>query len=139
MEVEKRSMIIRAGKRKLAAVIMSAVIGVVAMWLVMGPATPLLEASDSSTTSVDRAQLDRGRLRVAGETQPNAVIFIVHRQRDLIAVGTADDAGRFSVEAEGISSPSCVDGDNQVGVVIVRLPREVLFQEVVTLDPCDQD
>ena len=137
MEVEKRSMIIRAGIGKLAAVIISAVIGVVAMWLVMGPATPVLEASGSSTTSVDQAQLDRGRLRVEGEAQPNAVIFIVHR-RDLIAVGTADDGGRFSVEAEGVSSPSCIDGDNQVGVVIVRLPREVLFQEVVTLDPCDQ-
>ena len=136
MEVEKRSMIIRAEIGKLAAVIISAVVGMVAMGLVMGPATPLLEASGSSTTSVDRAQLDRGRLRVEGETQPNAVIFIVHH-RDLIAVGTANDGGSFRIEAEGATSPSCVDGDNQVRAVIVRLPREVLFQEVVTLDPCN--
>jgi len=39
------------------------------------------------------------------------------------------------VEAEGVTSPSCIGGDNQVGVAIFS-PDELSFLEIVTLDPC---
>ena len=40
------------------------------------------------------------------------------------------------MEAEGVSSPSCVGGDNQVGVAFLSNPDEALSVEAVNLDPC---
>ena len=126
----------RLGTAKLVAVFISALVATVAIVLAIGPATSLLEASASSETSVDRASLDRGRLIVEGVTEPNTFISIVDSHMEPIVIDTADGEGRFRVEAEGVSSPSCVGGDNQVGVKFLSNPDEVLSVEVVNLDPC---
>ena len=51
-------------------------------------------------------------------------------------VDTADDGGHFRVEADGVTSPSRIGGANQVGVAIFSAD-ELLFQEFVTLGPCN--
>jgi len=66
---------------------------------------------------------------------PNTFIIIVDRNDEVIVIGTADGVGGFRVEAEGVSSPSCVGSDNQV-VVAFLSNDEVLSVEDVTLDPC---
>lgn len=130
---------VQLGIGRFKGMAIGALVGVVAIALALGPATSLLEASASSETSVDRASLDRGRLRVEGVTEPRAFIFIVDSHIEPIAVDTADDVGRFRVEAEGITSPSCIGDDNQVRVGIFRGPDELLFAEFVTLDPCNPE
>ena len=121
---------------QLRGMVIRAVVGMVAIALALGPATALLEASVGSATFVDRASLDEGELKVEGETEPGASIFIVDANLKQIAAGTADDGGSFRVEAEDITSPSCIDRDDHVGVSIVR-GDVVLFQKFVHLDPCD--
>ncbi len=124
------------GIGQLRGMVILAVVGVVAIALALGPATWLLEASASFPTFVDRASLDEGRLRVEGETEPGASISIVDSNLKIIAIGTADDGGRFRVEAEGVISPSCIDRDDHVGVAIFSGTNELLFQKFVHLDPC---
>ena len=126
----------RPGIGKLGAVFISALVATLAIGLAIGPEISQLEASGSSVTSVDRAQLDGGRLRVEGVTEPNTFIIIVDRNSQVIVIDTADGEGRFRMEVEGVSSPSCVGPDNQVSVAFFSNPREVLSVEVVNLDPC---
>ena len=125
----------RPGIGKMGAVFLSALVATFAIGLAIGPATSRLEASSSSAISVDRAQLAGGQLRLEGVTEPNTFIIIVDRNDEVIVIGTADGVGGFRVEAEGVSSPSCVGSDNQViGVFLSN--DEVLSVEDVTLDPC---
>ncbi len=125
----------RPGIGKMGAVFLSALVATFAIGLAIGPATSLVEASGSSAISVDRAQLAGGRLRLEGATEPNTFIIIVDHNDEAIVIGTADGVGGFRVEAEGVSSPSCVGSDNQVGVAFLS-NDEVLSVEDVTLDPC---
>jgi len=68
-----------------------------------------------------RAELDRGRLRIEGEgAASNATITL-----DGISRGAADERGRFRIELENFSSPSC-----QVTI------SDGVTTQVVSLDPC---
>ncbi len=125
----------RPGIGKMGAAFLSALVATFAIGLAIGPATSRLEASGSSAISVDRAQLAGGQLRLEGVTEPSTFIIIVDRNDEVIVIGTADGVGGFRVEAEGVSSPSCVGSDNQVGVAFLSNDELLLF-EVVTLDPC---
>ena len=67
-----------------------------------------------------RAELDRGQLRIEGEgAVPNAVISV-----DSVSRNTADDQGRFRIELENFTSPSCqVTVSDGVSSLLVPLDR----------------
>lgn len=83
----------RPGIDKLGAVFISALVATSAIGLAIGPATSRLEASGSSSISVDRARLAGGQLRLEGVTEPSTFIIIVDRNDEVIVIGTADGVG----------------------------------------------
>jgi len=103
---------------KLVTKLLLPVFALAALLVLVVPDLPTAHADFSKI----RAELDRGRLRIEGEgAASNAIITLDDISRD-----TADDRGRFRIELENFSSPSC-----QVTV------SDGVTTQVVPLDPCD--
>lgn len=112
---------VRQLSHKAPYVLVSIVVALILAALSIGLTSLPLEAGGSSDTlKVDRAELDRERLRIDGEdAEPNATITV-----DGVVMGTAEEGGRFRVEADGFSSATCqVTVSDGITSVVVSLDR----------------
>ncbi len=112
---------VRQLSRKAPYFLVSIVVALILAALSIGLSSLPLEAGGSSNSlTITRAELDLDRLRIEGEdAEPNATITV-----DGVGMGTAEDRGRFRVEADGFSSATCqVTVSDGITSVVVSLDR----------------
>ncbi len=92
---------VRQLSRKAPYALVSIVVALILAALSIGTdGLPLEAGGSSSSLTITRAELDLDRLRIEGEdAEPNATITV-----DGMSMGTAEEQGRFRVEADGSST-----------------------------------